>query len=115
MDLKNFTVSGHLLATSVNRLSIVDSFRSQKDHSADFHFHLHPECELDHEGTLLVITRGQVRVELSTDLEPEVFKGSEEPILGWFSPGYHRKEPAYAIRYRKHFVGDSVQEFEFSW
>ena len=52
-------------------------------------------------------TAGEVPLlyDLNPDLEVDVVKGSDEPILGWVSRRYHSKEPGTTIVARCRWTG----------
>jgi hypothetical protein len=81
--------------------SIVDQLIARGDHLAKVYFHLGPLCVVRNvQATGLVI---DVNDRFSFTLHPdpalavETLRGSDKPIGGWYSPGYHRKVPVTTV------------------
>ena len=68
-----------------------DTIRTSGSCFCEFFFHLHPECSVALEPDNVWITRGGVKVclEVSQDLAIHSFRGSENPLLGWFSKRFN--------------------------
>jgi len=81
------------------RILITDQFESRDRHLAEFFFHLDPTCEVFCEANTLKIQQGNRRLTLALDarLKVAIFSGCEEPILGWYSPAYGRKQPTHTV------------------
>jgi uncharacterized heparinase superfamily protein len=72
--------------------------RGKHDVSAFFHFAEHCVVQPAGENRYLVdVGPGMATVELDRRLQVRSFRGSEEPIGGWVSRGYHQKEPATTL------------------
>lgn len=70
-------------------------------HAAAFHLHLAAHCSVRETSRNRFVAdcgRGAVSVEFDPRLCVSVLRGTEEPILGWVSPGYHRKEASPTLR-----------------
>ena len=81
--------------------SVVDRLIARGDHLVRVYFHLGPLCEVRDllpSGLVIDVNR-RFRFVLRLDprLEVETLRGSEEPIAGWYSPGYHRKMPVTTV------------------
>ena len=85
---------------------ITDTLKGKKGrHKIELCFNLHPDVKIkkgekkrnENELTLL---RGTDKVSLALDprLKLKLFKGSTNPISGWYSPSFGVKVPAYALR-----------------
>jgi hypothetical protein len=85
-----------------SQVTIVDSFDCQDRHAAELLFHFHPATTVLATSTNLVelAWKGRyIRVgSPDPNLRYEVFRGVENPILGWRSPQFNRKEPIYTLR-----------------
>jgi len=81
-------------------VTIHDELESAADHSASFHLHFAEHCTVS-ETTRnhYVVQSGDTRLWIDVDsrLETNVLRGSEDPILGWVSRGYHRKQATATI------------------
>lgn len=90
------------------RLIIEDELVGAGGHSAEWCFHLAEECSLRREdGNRFVIGAppGEVTLELDDSLAVTVLEGSEDPIAGWVSRGYHRKSKSATILARREWEG----------
>lgn len=79
---------------------IEDCFRALKCHDIALYFHLGPACRVEsQDGPLWTISCGDMTVLLEMDerLAVEAITGSDNPICGWFSGGYHRKQPITTV------------------
>ena len=95
-------------------LRITDEVRSAGEHAARLAFHLGPEVavELDgHTAHLSWTGHGGVHtavLALPADLSWSAHRGETEPPLGWFSPGFGRREPAWALVGNGRVRGDAT-------
>ncbi len=81
-------------------LTIRDEIDTLGKHEVALHLHLAEHCRLDPRGpnSFHVDTgAGAVRIEMDERLTVEVLEGSENPIGGWVSRGYHCKAPAVTL------------------
>ncbi|GMU24804.1 MAG: hypothetical protein AMXMBFR13_48750 [Phycisphaerae bacterium] len=94
-------------------LTIGDELSATGRHIATWYFHVAPACTVrrDQSHRLHIDTpAGRIHMELDPSLEIALLTGSEDPIGGWFSPGYHRKSPTTTIVARREWEG-STQVF----
>jgi heparinase II/III-like protein len=93
-----------------NQLLIRDDLIAKASHSVAIYFHFFEYCTLerksDHEY-LINVEGGSVSIELDAKLRCEIFKGSENPICGWISRGYHQKLPSPTLVGRCVCEGDT--------
>lgn len=81
-------------------LLIVDEVRSATEHPCRLAFHLGPLVNTDLSGETAKLTwmyDGTMRsavLELPAELTWTVHRGQVDPPLGWYSPGFGRREPA---------------------
>jgi len=78
-------------------LLVRDEIVATGRHDVQISFHLAEQCTVEPAGANRYVVdtgRGTVRMELDRRLEVETYNGSEEPIYGWVSRGYHRKQPS---------------------
>ncbi len=84
-------------------LRVTDEVRSATEHAGRLTFHLGPEVtvELDgHTAHLSWTGHGGVHtavLALPADLSWSAHRGETEPPLGWYSPGFGRREPTWAL------------------
>jgi len=71
-------------------------------------FHFHPACQINHDGDKLIITRDGSHLSFQPDskLTLEIYRGCEEPILGWFSSQFNHKEITTSLRLWGDFCGE---------
>ena len=88
------------------KLTIVDTFDGGGSHDLVWHWHLSPEVDSawDSSRNCWVLTHkecaGKLIISGGEDSGWAVFKGSTQPILGWYSAVLGRKVPAETLRYR---------------
>jgi len=87
------------------QLRITDEVSGEGEHDARLAFHLGPavDVELDPDGDTARLTwpgHGGIRtavLELPADLAWSAHRGETGPPLGWYSPGFGRREPAWLL------------------
>jgi len=92
-------------------LMIRDDIIASAKHEIEIFFHLAEHCTVSRAGEnryLVDVGPGTVAIELDSRLKVEEFKGSEAPICGWVSRGYHQKQPSTTL------VGRCVSEGDAS-
>jgi hypothetical protein len=92
-------------------LIIRDDIMAREAHEIAIFLHLAEHCVAELAGAnryLVNVGPGTVEIELDQRLRVESFKGSEDPICGWVSRGYHQKEPSTLL------VGHCVCEGDIS-
>jgi len=85
---------------AARRLTVWDELVGSGRHDVVVYFHLAEQCRIrSQEGNAFTIDvgRGTMRIELDARLSAESWTGSEDPIAGWVSRGYHRKTPATTL------------------
>ncbi|MBN1491423.1 MAG: alginate lyase family protein [Phycisphaerae bacterium] len=74
---------------------IKDEVDATGDHAVAMYLHFGERCQVheagDHEY-LVRCERGNLLLRVDSGLAVRLYTGSEDPILGWVSRGYHRKE-----------------------
>jgi hypothetical protein len=91
-----------LLDKRSSQVTIVDSFECRRRHVAELFFHFHPATaclarsthglELGWKGRYVRITSPDA------NLSFDVFRGEQDPILGWRSTAFNCKEPICTLR-----------------
>ena len=83
------------------RFEIADELTGIGVHDVAIHYQVAPDVNVTHTSAAEVLLQlRETRICLSLDprLTVTLLRGSESPIAGWASPGYHRKSPATTIR-----------------
>ena len=87
----------------LDKITIEDKIDVQDNtmHFYEVPFHLHPTVQYSksnaNEFLLTNSKKRTVKIVLDNTLETTIVKGSENPILGWYSPSFLQKEPTSAI------------------
>jgi hypothetical protein len=82
-------------------LDIVDEVAG--GHEVRLAFHLGPEVDAELDGRLALLrwpgtsAPGAARLELPASLDWSLHRGETDPILGWYSCGLGRREPAFTL------------------
>ena len=88
------------LDTGARTIVVTDELEMKGTHRADFHFHFAPRCRIaDPASSTIVVETDQGRATITFDARLTVsgMRGSADPIGGWTSSGYHRREPAWTV------------------
>lgn len=80
-------------------LTIVDEVHGTPRHPCRLAFHLGPAVDVHTDGTEAQLTwpGGRGVLALPADLSWRAHRGETDPPLGWYSPGFGRREPAYVL------------------
>jgi hypothetical protein len=81
-------------------LTITDRIAAEGLHDVALAFHTAETAEVEQVGLRCFEIRvrgGTVRLTLDATLSVEQLRGSEHPIGGWVSRGYHRRTPATTL------------------
>jgi Heparinase II/III-like protein/Heparinase II/III N-terminus len=101
---------GFELATG--NISIEDSFRCTGRHEVELFFHMHEDADVVRvsDGEAEVAWRQRRIVFSSPDRNAswEIFKGSENPKLGWRSRRFNQKQPIATLRIRVEIDGSNT-------
>lgn len=84
-----------------SRLLVVDDLiESKADHVVEQFWHFAPSCRTRLVGQSLEVTQGPaaMRLVLPTGLERALVRGSQTPLLGWYSPRFDEKAPCDTLR-----------------
>ncbi len=90
--------------SGTNEIEIVDNMVGGKNVKTDIYFHFSPEVEVckeeKTENWIISHPNSSKYLILAPDKkwEMNVFKGHENPVLGWYSPSLEKKKPAYTLR-----------------
>jgi hypothetical protein len=79
---------------------IRDDIIARERHKIEIYFHLAEHCVVNPAGKnryLVYVNSGTIEIELDPCLHVESFNGSEDPICGWISRGYHQKQASTTL------------------
>jgi Heparinase II/III-like protein/Heparinase II/III N-terminus len=82
------------------RLTVRDDIIANGKHEVEICFHFAEHCMASKTGTnryAIDAGPGTVELELDSQLQVESFHGSEDPLFGWVSCGYHQKQPSTTL------------------
>jgi len=82
------------------QLTVRDEILARGRHGVELYLHLAEDCrarEVSANRFEVAVGPGSVTVELDPRLSVRVLTGSEDPIGGWVSRGYHRKAPGTTL------------------
>ncbi|MBN1506435.1 MAG: alginate lyase family protein [Sedimentisphaerales bacterium] len=88
------------LDCSRRALLIHDDIISGRAHDVSLYLHLAEHCVVTSAGEncfLIDIGPGTIELQMDCLLKMELLRGSDDPIGGWVSRGYHQKEPAATL------------------
>lgn len=90
-------------------IRIIDEVCASKVHEICIYFHLSESCRVisgERHDLTIEADRGALHLRMDPRLEVSAVIGSQQPILGWVSGGYHRKSPTTTIVGRCQFHGN---------
>lgn len=86
-------------------------YREGKDISVEFPLHLHPEMFPEIKEDYISVSDpgkiSQVKIFHDPKFNIKIVKGVEQPLMGWYSGSFYKKEPAYMI-YQNMNINSSV-------
>jgi uncharacterized heparinase superfamily protein len=93
-----------MLDRDTDLLEITDHVLLDSEHAVtlELNFHFAPEVALTLEGNTAVAVRpdsaASIRMDLDDGWEWQLFRASESPMAGWYSPKLGQKVPAWTLR-----------------
>ena len=90
------------LDRAARRIDIVDEI-DVGGHDLRLTFHLGPDVKAELDGAQALLawpdagTPGTARLELPPELQWSLHRGETDPVLGWYSPGFGQRVPAYTL------------------
>lgn len=82
-----------------DRITVTDSIECKKTHDVKRFWHFSENCNVWVKENRLLIENGGINVEMSIedpDTEIQLFKASQNPLLGWISRKFDRKTPCFS-------------------
>jgi hypothetical protein len=91
-----------------NCFYITDCIETKKLNLINWYFHFAPECSVSLKENTAFIEIEDIFIKMSfqKDLEAELFKGSKEPLLGWFSKDFNHIEESFCLNFNKKSSSD---------
>jgi hypothetical protein len=92
--------SVHYDATN-GTLLVFDAVKCQTNHLMAQHWHFAPDIGVEVQGQVAIVSGTRFRMTCTfpgANLSIELFRGSEQPVLGWFSRTYESKVPSNTLR-----------------
>ena len=94
-----------------DRYLIVDVITSDGPHRIEQLFHFAPECTVVEDGGRIRVEREGTEIEILPDAkvtERSIVRGSERPILGWYSPRFDVRVPTTTLVLRSSVAEPAV-------
>lgn len=94
---------------------IRDHISAKKRHRVKLFFHLHPDVNVERQDeNVCRLFSDSVNIRLTVDrtMTLAIFKGSEGPLSGWYSPRFNRLHETTTLVFSKEIAGDSLIESE---
>jgi hypothetical protein len=88
------------LDAGIREVRVCDRLTGAGEHTADFALHLAEGCvlePLDGNRFEIICAAGRLRLDLDERLSVRTLRGSDDPIGGWVSRGYHHKQATTTI------------------
>ncbi len=85
---------------SAGVVTIEDELTGNGRHTAGMFLHFAEDCRVDKiDGNQYEVDRepGRVLIDLDAQLSAKAFRGNLDPLLGWVSRGYHRRQPCTTL------------------
>ena len=105
-----------ILEKAHRRVVIEDALEMAGEHAIELFLHCSPECEVKDHETGAAVIRGERTLKVRwPDLaagEARVLHGSLDPLGGWVSRGFDRKEPAATLVWSARISGSCVLRTE---
>ena len=78
---------------------IEDMLKGKGNYLAEQYFHFHPACQVTRNGEGIKIERESVMIRLMVDdrLDMSEYRGSENPLCGWYSKAFNQLEETTSI------------------
>ena len=93
-------MNGHLEGQR-REVTVRDELLGSGKHVAIFYVHLAEQCIVEQAGLnrfSVNCGKGTVIIEFEPNLSVSMARGIDEPIIGWVSRAYHRKEPSPTLK-----------------
>ena len=97
--------------------TIADILKCIGKHEVKLLFHLHPKISIEDQGgnTYLLSSNGiSLKLIVDNQLQAQIFYGSKEPLIGWYSPGFNRLEKSKSLVLKGNINGNSNFRTEVS-
>ena len=98
--LRDPVIHKRMIDLDGRELVVRDDIMARAQHEIQIFFHFAEHCVVELAGKnafLVDVGLGMIVVELDPSLQVELFNGSEDPICGWVSRGYHQKQASTTL------------------
>ncbi len=92
-------------------LVVTDELQAATNHAAEISFHFSERCHIERiveNSVNITAPFGRVLLAMDARLQIQTYCGSENPIAGWMSRGYHRKVPCPTVVGRLQWTGNTT-------
>ena len=98
------------------RIVIEDTLEMKEGHDVELFFHCAEDCEVRRDPRALMLSRGgrTLTMWLPEGGDVHVVRGSEQPIAGWVSRAFDRKEPSPTIVWRGRLAATATLRTEIA-
>lgn len=100
MHLDDPVTHKRMLDLDGQELVIRDDIIAREIHKIEIFFHLTENCVVNPAGKnryLVHLNSGTIKIDLDPCLQVKSFNGSEDPICGWISRGFHQKQKSTTL------------------
>jgi hypothetical protein len=90
---------------------MIDILKCRGNHDVKLLFHLHPDIEVlseDKNTFRLSGNNASVLLRVDHQLKGQVISGSEDPLMGWYSPCFNRLQKTISLVFTNKIHGDST-------
>jgi len=98
--LRDPVIHKRMIDLDGRELVVRDDIMARAQHEIQIFFHFAEHCVVELAGKnafLVDVGLGMIVIELDPSLQVELFNGSEDPICGWVSRGYHQKQASTTL------------------
>ena len=107
-----------LLNKTGDNLQVIDELLCNRTHMVEQYWHFSEDCRVLVQGAKVEAVNGENTLFLnfhSTDIDIDVYRGSEDPPMGWVSRRYDVKVPATTIVMRCRLKGTTSLRTSLNW
>jgi hypothetical protein len=90
--------------------TIADTLQSDNQFHAELFFHLHPDCSAENRKDGILISRDDVHVLLTSDIDADldIVRGQTDPEMGWYSSEFNHIQETSTIVLMAQLTGTSM-------
>jgi heparinase II/III-like protein len=105
------------LKSDGSQLHVIDDILANQEHDIRQSWHFSPDCKVNidkNHRVTITHTNGDIVMLCDDQFELEIVHGSENPIMGWTSTGYHTKHPSPTLVCRCRCKGTTRFQTQFT-